>query len=188
MTRCLDVEIFTEPAHRGMLMPMTNDAVDRIRMQWAREARDVDTSGMAVIGRISRASRVLEKALQPDYATFGLQAADFDVMASLRRSGAPYRLTPTRLYRSMMISSGTMTNRLDRLERLGFIERNPDPDDRRGVLVGLTATGKNVIDRALRSHCVHENRLLSGLTDGEQEQLAALLRKLLLSFDDGGDD
>jgi DNA-binding MarR family transcriptional regulator len=163
---------------------MTQDQVDAILNQWSQERPDLNPSPMGVIGRISRASRYIEQFLQKNFARFGLNGGEFDVLATLRRNGAPYQLTPTALFKSMMLSSGAMTNRLDRLEKAGYIERKPDPNDRRGALVTLTDRGLELIDLAVAAHITHEQQLLSSLTSEEQKLLADLLRKLLLSFGD----
>ena len=120
---------------------MKQDHVDFIQAQWAQEKPDLDTSPMGVVGRISRISRHLDQLLQKNYAQFGLNGGEFDVLAALRRSGHPYQLTPTQLFNSLMLSSGAMTNRLDRLEDEGLIKRAPNPKDRRGILVTLTGQG-----------------------------------------------
>lgn len=163
---------------------MTQDQVDLILKQWSHERPDLDPSPMGVIGRISRASRYIDQFLQKNFAQFGLNSGDFDVLATLRRSGAPYQLTPTALFSSLMLSSGAMTNRLDRLENAGYIERKPHPNDRRGTLVTLTNQGLEVIDLVVVAHIAHEQKILSSLTSDEQKVLADLLRKILLSFGD----
>jgi DNA-binding MarR family transcriptional regulator len=117
--------------------------------------------------------------MNPLFAEAGLQKGEFDVLATLRRSGEPYMLSPTELYEAMMISSGGMTNRLDRLERAGLAERRPDPTDRRGKLIALTAAGKAVVDETIGRHVANEVRLLSVLTAEEQHSLNMLLRKLI---------
>jgi DNA-binding MarR family transcriptional regulator len=156
------------------------DRADVAIEQWARERPDLPSLPMAVIGRLSEAAeRVMRDHLDPLFAGAGLQPGEFDVISTLRRSGAPYMLSPTRLYESMMISSGGMTNRLDRLERAGLIERRPDPNDRRGKLIALTVAGRRVIDETITRHVANEERLLSVLTTAEQEKLNALLRKLI---------
>lgn len=148
--------------------------------QWARERPDLPALPMAVFGRLSDAAeRVMRDHMNPLFAAAGLQPGEFDVLATLRRSGAPYMLSPTRLYEAAMISSGGMTNRLDRLERAGLVERRPDPDDRRGKLIALTESGKRVIDETIGRHVANEARLLSVLTPAEQESLDKLLRKLI---------
>ena len=139
---------------------------------------------MEIFGRLSDASeRVMRDHMNPLFAQAGLQPGEFDVLATLRRSGKPYiLLSPTQLYEALMISSGSMTNRLDRLERAGLVERRPDPDDRRGKLIALTDAGKRVIDDTIGRHVANEQRLLSVLTRAEQEKLNALLKKLITAL------
>ncbi|QEN87503.1 MarR family transcriptional regulator [Labrys sp. KNU-23] len=159
------------------------DRADTAVEQWARERPDLPSLPMAVFGRLSDASeRVLRDHMNPLFATAGLQPGEFDVLATLRRSGEPYMLSPTRLYEAAMISSGGMTNRLDRLERAGLVERLPDPNDRRGKLIALTEAGKIVIDETIARHVANEQRLLSVLTQAEQETLDSLLRKLITAL------
>lgn len=160
------------------------DRIDRLLAQWKRERPDLDTRAMGLVGRIQRAAATLRPRLDATHAQSGLQFESFDVLASLRRSGPPYQLTPTQLYREMMLTSGAMTNRIDRLEEAGLVARKPDPDDRRGTLVRLTTKGKALIDSAVVKHVANEERLLSALTAREQQQLNELLRKLLLALDD----
>lgn len=156
--------------------------MDRILEQWADQRPDLDASPMGVFGRLSRAARVLDRALSETFGRYGLRAGEFDVLAALRRAGEPYSLTPTELYRSMMLSSAAMTNRLDRLEGRGLVYRSPDPDDRRGVLVGLTGEGLKLVEEAVRAHVEGEEALLGSLSPEERELLAELLRKLLASM------
>lgn len=135
---------------------------------------------MAVLGRLSEAASLIGRdRLNPLFARFGLQSGEFDVLATLRRSGAPYALTPTALYEATMVTSGAMTNRLDRLEKSGLIARGPHPEDRRGVVVKLTEKGRALIDEAVAAHVENEREILSVLTETEQETLAALLQKLI---------
>ncbi len=180
----LYLKIFDTGLYSPIMEPMTPDQVDVILQQWSRERPDLDPAPMGVIGRISRASRYIDQYLHKNFANFGLNNGDFDVLATLRRNGAPYQLTPTALFSSLMLSSGAMTNRLDRLEKAGFIERRPDPSDRRGVLVTLTGRGLAVIDEAVAAHVAHERQMLAALTPDEQQALADLLRRLLVSFRD----
>jgi DNA-binding MarR family transcriptional regulator len=163
------------------------DRIDRILAQWQHERPDLDTAAMGLIGRIQRAAAALRPLLDEAHARAGLQGESFDVLASLRRSGRPYQLSPTHLYREMMLTSGAMTNRIDRLEEAGLVSRQPDPRDRRGTLVRLSAKGKALIDTAATQHVVNENRLLAGLRAREQSQLTELLKKLLISLGDTGD-
>jgi DNA-binding MarR family transcriptional regulator len=159
------------------------DRADLAAEQWARERPDLRTLPMAVFGRLNEASgRVTRDHLNPLFAKAGLQAGEFDVLATLRRSGAPYMLSPTQLYEAAMISSGGMTDRLDRLERGGLVIRRPDPKDRRGKLIVLTEPGKRLIDEALGRHVANAERLLLSLSEAEQETLSALLKKLIAAL------
>ncbi|WP_448951379.1 MarR family winged helix-turn-helix transcriptional regulator [Labrys neptuniae] len=159
------------------------DRADIAVEQWARERPDLPSLPMAVFGRLSDASeRVLRDHMNPLFSAAGLQPGEFDVLATLRRSGEPYMLSPTRLYETAMISSGGMTNRLDRLERAGLVERRPDPGDRRGKLIALTEVGKRVIDETIARHVANEERLLAVLSPAEQETLNHLLRKLITAL------
>ncbi len=125
---------------------------------------------------------IARERLNPLFARFGLQSGEFDVLATLRRSGPPFALTPTALYEATMVTSGAMTNRLDRLEKAGLIARGPHPEDRRGVIVQLTKKGRTLIDEAVTAHVENEHQVLSGLTREERDRLAALLEKLIASL------
>ena len=163
---------------------MTNDDhVSTVLAQWAAERPDLDVSPMGIIGRISRLSLTMSKELELVFAQFGLYRWSFDMLATLRRSGAPYRLSPGALLRSLMVTSGTMTNRIDRLEEKGLVRRVPDPEDRRGILVELTEQGRELIDTALPAHVANEERILKALSKEEQHTLATLLGKLLSSLE-----
>jgi DNA-binding MarR family transcriptional regulator len=153
--------------------------VDELVEQWARERPDLDRSSMAVIGRIERLAELLDEIFTPTLAEFGLTRGDFDVLATLRRSGEPYRLTPTALSRAMMISSGGTTKRVDRLENRGLLERSPDPSDRRGIVVALTPKGVALVDEAVAAHVADEQRVLSALDGDDQRLLVGLLDALL---------
>jgi DNA-binding MarR family transcriptional regulator len=156
------------------------DRADVAIQQWARERPELPSLPMAVLGRLAEAAeRVTRDHLNPLFASAGVQRGEFDVLATLRRSGDPFMLSPTRLYEAMMISSGGMTNRLDRLESAGLVERRPDPNDRRGKLIALTAVGRRVVDKTIARCVANEERLLSVLTIAEQEKLSALLKKLI---------
>ena len=159
-----------------------NDAVEQILRQWAVARPDLDVSAMGVFARLSRADRLLKKSLAETFEGYGLNGGEFDVLATLRRAGGPYGLTPTELYRSMMLSSAAMTNRIDRLEERGLVAREPDPDDRRGVRIRLTAAGLELIEGALAAHVEGEERLLAALSRDERRQLAGLLAKLMSSM------
>lgn len=159
------------------------DRAARAIEQWKRERPDLDVSPMAVIGRLSEAASLISRdRLAPLFARFGLQQGEFDVLATLRRSGTPYALTPTELYEATMVTSGAMTARLDRLEKAGLIQRARHPSDRRGVVVQLTAKGLELIDEALAAHVANEHRTLAGLTREDRETLAKLLEKLIGSL------
>ncbi|ESX64277.1 MULTISPECIES: MarR family transcriptional regulator [unclassified Mesorhizobium] len=151
--------------------------------QWKKERPDLDVSPMAVLGRLNEAaSLIARERLAPLFASYGLQSGEFDVLATLRRSGPPYALTPTALYEATMVTSGAMTNRLDRLEKSGLIKRGPHPDDRRGIVVQLTRKGLALIDEAVAAHVANEHEILSGLIRPEQVMLARLLEKLIASL------
>lgn len=164
------------------------DGVDAILEQWQRERPDLDTSPIGVIGRISRLSREIERRLERVYAASGLEPGWHDVLATLRRAGPPYRLRPTDFATSLMLTSSGTTKRLDRLEAAGHITRQPDPTDRRGVLITLSPKGRRLIDRATGKHMANEQHILSGLTTAERRQLADLLRKLLITLPPPTDD
>lgn len=155
------------------------DAVDSILEQWARERPDLDASPMAVIGRIGRCSALLRRELEQVFARFGLSAWEFDVLASLRRSGAPYCLAPTALFSALMITSGTMTRQLQQLEGAGWVSRIPNPHDARSLLVQLSPAGLELIDRALEAHVENEARILAPLPAATRAQLADGLSALL---------
>ena len=137
--------------------------------QWQRELPQLDTRAMQVVGQLGTVAQLMARDwLNPLFAEHGLQPGEFDVLATLRRSGAPYALTPTALYEAAMLSSGGMTNRIDRLETAGLIERQKHPTDRRGVLVALTSEGKELIDKLVLLHVANEQRMLAALTAREQ--------------------
>jgi DNA-binding MarR family transcriptional regulator len=158
------------------------DAVDLILEQWRRERPDLDPSPIGVIGRISRLARELEQRLEPVYREHGLEAGWYDVLATLRRAGPPHRMRPTDFAGTLMLTSSGTTKRLDRLERAGLITRAPDPADRRGILIELTAAGRKLIDAATEAHLENERRLLSALSESERRRLADVLRKLALGL------
>lgn len=163
------------------------DHVDLVLRQWAAQRPDLDVSPMAVIGRLSRVSLLISAQLRATFAAHGLDPASFDVLATLRRSASPHQLTPSELMRSSMVTSGAITQRLDRLEGRGLVTRTPSESDGRGVLVALTGEGRALIDRALPDHVDTENRLLAGLTDTRRDALADTLRELLVSLGDTTD-
>lgn len=155
-----------------------SDHVGRILEQWAAERPDLDVSPMAVVGRLSRVARRFDEQLAATFARHGLDAASFDVLATLRRSGPPYTLTPKDLSASSMVTSAAIAQRLNRLEAQGYVHRSPSSTDRRGKLVSLTDAGKTAVDAALPDHVATEQRLLDALDTTERTALAALLAKL----------
>lgn len=158
------------------------DEVDDLSEEWARERPDLDLSPVAVFSRLGRLSRHLDLARRDAFTRHGIESWEFDVLAALRRAGKPYELSPGRLLRETLVTSGTMTNRVDRLAARGFVERNPDPEDRRGVLVRLTPEGKQAVDGAFEALLEAEATFLTELSESEQHQLADLLRQLLVRF------
>ncbi len=158
------------------------DEVDELVAAWARERPDLDLAPVAVFSRISRLSRHLDLARRAAFSTHGIEPWEFDVLAALRRAGEPYALSPGRLLRETLVTSGTMTNRVDRLAARGWVVRLPDPSDRRGVLVRLTDEGRAAVDGAFTALLEAEGALLADLGEGEEDRLAGLLRRLLAPF------
>ena len=165
-----------------MTAPEPADAVDLILDQWARERPDLDCAPMGVIGRISQLQREVFLAQRATFARHGLDVPSFDVLAALRRAGAPYQLTPTALMRTALVTSGAITQRLDRLEERGLITRERSEADGRAVVVTLTDVGRRTLDDALPDHLETERTVLAGLSPEDQDQLAALLRRWLVSL------
>ncbi len=157
----------------------TPDHVARIQAEWARERPDVDTSPQGVIGRLHRLAAHLTEELTVVYRRHGLGEGDFDVLAALRRAGAPYERTPGELAGSTMVTTGAMTKRVDRLEGAGLVTRRASEHDGRGRVVALTTAGRELIDRAFDEHMRNEHRLLAALSPGERQQLEALLTRWL---------
>ncbi len=166
-------------------MTERDDHIDAILGQWHRERPDLDLASLGLVGRLLRTAHLADATLADGLATYAVQPGWFDLMAALRRAGAPYELTPTQLARATMISSGGMTKRLDRLVDAGLVERRPDPGDRRGTLVRLTPRGVATIDDALEAHVANEDELLRSLRPAERRTLDGLLRKLLHDLDRG---
>jgi DNA-binding MarR family transcriptional regulator len=164
---------------------LTEDRVDHILRQWASERPDLDTSPMGVIGRVMRVARHLDRELALAYKAAGLDFGLFDVLATLRRAGAPFSLSPRELNAWCMLTSGAMTARLDRLEEAGYVVRKPDPDDRRGLLVELSPTGFALIDKLVMEHLANEERVLAALSPEQRQGLGDLLRELLVSLEAG---
>ncbi|MGV1007994.1 MAG: MarR family winged helix-turn-helix transcriptional regulator [Dermatophilaceae bacterium] len=159
-----------------------HDDVDRVVSAWQHERPDLDVSPLHVLSRITRLARHMDRARSLAFAGHQLEGWEFDVLAALRRAGAPYRLSPGQLVAETLVTSGTMTNRVDRLQQRGWVRRSPAPDDRRGVIVELTEAGRHVVDAALADLLAQERELLVSLSDAERQDLAGLLRRLTHSW------
>jgi DNA-binding MarR family transcriptional regulator len=159
------------------------DEVDDLVAAWRTERPDLDVTPLQVLSRVSRLARHLDLARRAAFAAHGLETWEFDVLSALRRTGPPYQLTPGALLRATLVTSGTMTNRVDRLAAAGLVHREPDPQDRRGVLVTLTPAGRARVDAALADLVKHEQKLLNGLSATDRTTLAGLLRVLLAPLD-----
>jgi DNA-binding MarR family transcriptional regulator len=163
-----------------------HDEVDELVAAWQAERPDLDVEPLQVLSRISRLARHLDRARRAAFEAHGLQAWGFDVLSALRRQGPPYQLSPGALLHATLVTSGTMTNRIDRLADAGLVSRHPDPQDKRGVLVRLTVGGSAAVDAALADLLRKERELLTGLDGRQQRELAALLRILLAPYDASG--
>ena len=159
------------------------DHVDRILAQWRTERPDLEVEPMGLIGRIKRLMAHLSREMGETWTEHGLNAASFDVLATLRRSGPPFALSPGDLIASTMVTSGTMTNRIDQLEKAGLVERKQSDEDRRSFLISLTDKGFRVIDAAVEAHVETQSKLVSGLSKKDREQLDSLLRAFLMNFE-----
>ncbi len=160
------------------------DRVDKAINQWSQERPDLDVSSMELIGRLARIYKFAGLGMTSTFAKHGLNAANFDVLATLRRSGPPYALSPNDLISSTMVTSGTMTNRIDQLTRAGLVERIKNPNDGRSVVVSLTKAGFDLIDAAVTDHVATQEQLTSGLSKDEQKRLNTLLKKFLQSLEE----
>lgn len=159
------------------------DHVERLRGQWARELADIDTSPMTILGRAYRLSNLVRPSIEATFARFGLDRGEFDVISTLRRSGPPYKLTPTELYQSLMISSGGLSHRLVRLEKSGLITREKSAEDGRSFLVALTPEGQRRAEEAFRADMANELRFIETLGPEKRDALAGLLRDLLVEVE-----
>ena len=159
------------------------DEVDRLVASWHAERPDLDVEPLQILSRVSRLARHLDRARRSVFAAHALESWEFDVLTALRRAGEPYRLNPGQLLRATLVTSGTMTNRIDRLEATGLVKRHPDPQDKRGVQVRLTEAGKSRVDTAFADLLDRERLLLGGLSGADRRHLANLLRTLLVPFD-----
>jgi DNA-binding MarR family transcriptional regulator len=160
-----------------------HDEVDRIVDAWQRERPDLDFAPLQVLSRVGRLARHLDRARRAAFASSDLESWEFDVLSALRRAGDPYHLSPKALLQQTLVSSGTMTNRIDRLVERELVERRADPGDGRGILVCMTALGRERVDAAISQLVLAEAELLDGLSAADQERLSGLLRKLSLDFD-----
>ncbi|GAA4915197.1 MarR family winged helix-turn-helix transcriptional regulator [Streptomonospora salina] len=160
------------------------DEVDGLVEAWRAERPDLDIEPLQVFSRVSRLARLLDRARRAVFTEHGLEPWEFDVLAELRRSGPPYELSPGRLLRATLVTSGTMTNRIDRLAAAGLVQRGPDPADKRGVLVRLAPEGRERVDGALAALLDYEESLLSGLPREDRRALASLLRSVLAPLDE----
>lgn len=163
---------------------MAEDEVDRLVAAWRRERPDLDVGPMEVLSRVSRLSHHLDRGRRAAFTEHGLEPWEFDVLAALRRSGRPYELSPKALLEQTLVTSGTVTARVDKLSARGLVERRPDDSDRRGVRVKLTARGRQVVDAALAGLLEHEQQLLAGIGVSDRKTLADLLRTLVRPFDE----
>ena len=160
-----------------------NDLVDLVLSQWERECPNLDISPMSVASRLFRLHAFAARDVGRAFKRYNLHQGEFDVLATLYRSGSPYALNPQKLVEALLLTSGAMTNRLDRLEQAGLLTRSPNPEDRRGVIVSLTAEGLRTIKLVLKDYLKDLNELLEPLSAAERKQLAGLLRKLLIKQD-----
>ena len=172
-----------QPASLGVSAAVTRDEVDDLVAAWHAERPDLDVAPLQVLSRVSRLARHLDRARRAAFAAHDLETWEFDVLSALRRQGPPYQLTPGALLRATLVTSGTMTNRIDRLAAAGLVRREPDPQDRRGVLVTLTEAGRARVDAALADLVRGEDLLLNGLSEADRSTLADLLRVLLAPLD-----
>lgn len=159
------------------------DETDSLLEAWHRERPDLDVAPLSVLSRVTRLARHLDRERRAAFAEHGLEAYEFDVLSALRRSGAPYELTPGQLVRQTLVGSGTTTNRLDRLESRGLIDRRPDPEDGRVRRVRLTDRGRDRVDAAVADLLGRERRLLGRLSEPDRNTLAGLLRSVLVNFE-----
>jgi len=170
--------------HNGCVPDATpRDSVDGIVDAWERERPDLDFAPLKVLSRVWRLSRHLERTRRTAFATSELESWEFDVLSALRRAGEPHQLSPKALLEQTLVSSGTMTNRIDRMSRRGLVERRTDPHDGRGILVSMTDEGRDRVDGAITALVTAEGELLSRLSTSDQERIATLLRKLSVDFD-----
>ncbi|MBG5948378.1 MULTISPECIES: MarR family winged helix-turn-helix transcriptional regulator [Proteus] len=159
------------------------DRIDKITKQWQRERPDLDISPMGLIGRLGNITLHLSREMEKVFSQFGLNTSSFDVLATLRRAGDPYTLSPGEMLSTLMVTSGTMTNRIDQLEKAGWVIRKVNPEDGRGFLVSLTPEGLGLINQVIEAHVENQKRLVSGLSQQEQQTLNQLLKVFLKTLE-----
>ncbi|WP_109420046.1 MarR family winged helix-turn-helix transcriptional regulator [Proteus terrae] len=159
------------------------DRIDKITKQWQRERPDLDVSPMGLIGRLGNITLHLSREMEKVFSQFGLNTSSFDVLATLRRAGDPYTLSPGEMLSTLMVTSGTMTNRIDQLEKAGWVIRKVNPEDGRGFLVSLTPEGLELINQVIEAHVENQKRLVSGLSQQEQQTLNQLLKVFLKTLE-----
>lgn len=159
------------------------DRIDKITKQWQRERPDLDVSPMGLIGRLGNITLHLSREMEKIFSQFGLNTSSFDVLATLRRAGDPYTLSPGEMLSTLMVTSGTMTNRIDQLEKAGWVIRKVNPEDGRGFLVSLTPEGLELINQVIEAHVENQKRLVSGLSQQEQQALNQLLKVFLKTLE-----
>ncbi|GLX62891.1 transcriptional regulator [Proteus vulgaris] len=159
------------------------DRIDKITKQWQRERPDLDISPMGLIGRLGNVTLHLSREMEKVFSQFGLNTSSFDVLATLRRAGDPYTLSPGEMLSTLMVTSGTMTNRIDQLEKAGWVIRKVNPEDGRSFLVSLTPEGLELINQVIEAHVENQKRLVSGLSQQEQQTLNQLLKVFLNSLE-----
>lgn len=160
-----------------------SDDVDAIVEAWRRERPDLDVEPLHVFSRVSRLARLLDLDRTSAFARHELEGWEFDVLSALRRAGEPYQLSPGRLVQETLVTSGTMTNRIDRLATKGWVERLPSPTDRRGVIVRLTQEGQSAVDAAMADLLSREGELLDDMSADERAALTRALKRLLAPFE-----
>jgi DNA-binding MarR family transcriptional regulator len=170
---------------KNTLRATERDRLDEMLDEWRRERPEIEVSGMALVPRVMRLAYFYDRAMQTVSRQFGLKPGWLDVLSSLRRIGAPHHMPATELARSVLLSSGGMTSRIDRMEEAGLVRRQPDPNDRRGVLVALTEHGREVIDRAIDTHLELYAQLTAALTSSERRTFIDLMRKQTVAFERG---
>ena len=179
----LDIERYAAGMDEEVTGRALRDEVDDLVAAWQAQRPDLDVEPLQVLSRVSRLARHLDRARRDAFASHGLEPWEFDVLSALRRQGPPYQLSPGALLHITLVTSGTMTNRIDRLEQAGLVARRPDPQDKRGVLVRLTAEGTNRVDDALADLLTSERAFLHPIPEDSRRALAGLLHDLLAPLD-----